>query len=171
MSSSHLRLVRSFSDSNYPYLITLDPRVRSMMFGKEYFDEYSSVPLSAEMGRIRQALNMTRTNDYRLFEEAGKIKLHLPTEEKFQHMMIALTFGNTLTYDVQYDFSDMSKRLLKKRMVQVAEKLDDTPLHGRFRLQADIPQSTLSIITYDKPAYFVMRRIKPEEHILGIDIV
>lgn len=169
--TQHLKLVSSFSDEKYPYKISLNPRARGMMFGQDYFDEYSRVPFDSEKVRVYRALKMTRIRDYRMFENAGNIELHLPTEAQMNDVLIALTFKNELATDIELDSAPISKRLLKKRMKHVAETLDKTSLRGRFYFVATPSENKLRIVTLDKPAYFEMRRVKPEEHILGIEFL
>jgi hypothetical protein len=168
---SHLQLVNVFQAADYPYVIEFDPRERNKIFGKEHFDALSSIPWTAEIGRIQHAAVMTETRDYRMFREGNKIKLYLPSEQAFGDMFIALTWKAPIAYDVRYDFSNMSKRLLKKRLKDTSRTLDHTDLRARFFFQADFSTSTLKIVAHDKPAFFALRKLKPEEQILGIDIL
>lgn len=166
-----LKLVGSFSDADYPYLVTVDPHEQNKMLGEYYFDGLSSVPMQASRQRLINALHLTGIKDYRLFEHRHKLTLHLKTQEALSHLQVALSWKDTIAYSVEHDLSAISRRLLKKRCIHAANVLDASSLRGRFYIEVNRPENCVKIVTYDKAAFFETRRLRPEEHILGIDIL
>lgn len=167
--TSHLRLVKSFSNADYPYKITINPRDRAKMFGIEYFPPESAMPFIAERQKITRAITMTETSDYRVFEQGGNIDLYFSDEDNFKDMQIALMENDKINHVTEHDLTSIPKRILRHRIKEIADDLNKTPLRNRFALTADHSENTINVTTFDKPAYFALRRIKPEEYVLGID--
>lgn len=166
-----LKLVESFSDADYPYTVTINPREHNKILDEYYFDAYSSAPMQSSRQKVLNALNLAGVKDYRLFEQQNKLKLHLKTEEALHNLQIAMSWKDTISYSIEHDLSTIPRRILKKRCAHAAHILDENNLRGRFYIEVNRPENSIKIITYDKDAFFKTRRLKPEEHILNIDVL
>lgn len=166
--STYPRLAASFREWDYPYQVTINPRLQSQIFGQDYFDEHSSIPHSAIKGKILHSLHLAEISDYKLFDANGQIELHLPSEEAYTDFKFAYGPDQERRVLVEAPLNQIPQRILKKRLKHAADTLDRTNLRGRFYFVADSTENHLLIVTLDKAAYFQMQRLSPEQHILGL---
>lgn len=164
-----LKLVGSFSDADYPYLVTVDPHEQNKMLGEYYFDGHDPAPVKASETKIHNALYLANVHDYYLFYDGGKFSLHLKTQDEIQDVIIALSPKPVLVQTIGLEERVISPRLLKKRCRAATECLEKTVLRGRFAITALPEINGLTITTHDKPAYFALKRLAPHEYILGIE--
>lgn len=155
---THLRLVRSFKDESYPYIAT-----------NRLENPYNCTELAMAKFRLRSAVALAGIKDFKLFEHWDRVTLHLRTLEDIEDFKIADTGSDAICRPITIAVQNPSPRILKKRCKQVSESLNKTSLAGRFEIMPLVDAYGIAVLTYDKPAYFTLKRMKPEEFILGFD--
>lgn len=168
---SHLRLVSSFSNEKYPYRVNIDTHEANKICGQAFFSPIDSAPYDASMMKLKRVILMAGIKDHVILRDGHIINAHFKTEEDWRNIILGLSHKEATLYTFEYDLTQIPRRQLRKRLNHAANVLDKEGLAGRFRLVANYVEGQLEIYTTDKPAYFHTRRLRPEEHILGIDIL
>ena len=130
----HLKLVSTFSNHTYPYLIT-----------KRIENPYNSADVETAALALREAVSIAGITKYKLFEQWDCIELHLRNETDFNCAEFALTQPRRILATFDCADTPISARLLKKRC-KIAEETLGRIVPGPLTITANPEKAEIKML-------------------------
>lgn len=154
-NAQHLRLVSTFSDEAYPYVITRD-----------IDNPYNPESVRSASMMLRRCVALAGITQYKLFEEWDRVQLHLKHERDIEYASFAATQPDRLEATFEYDGNIMKPRAIKKRC-KIAEQQLGRIFTSELRITADTGKNQITMVA-DKAAYLLAARLQMMNYILNI---